>query len=145
MCVFLFFFYLFIFSCRQRFGTGGLLFFFINRGGLVDRSLKKKKLEICFFPFPLKFYRPTDFRSEWWSWMWCVRRHHAMPPIPHHYTTIAQRRLPVTNSSFDSDLHVCGFLFFLFVGLFCCCLGCQTREKHVMQESRMTQEKILKS
>jgi hypothetical protein len=50
----------------------------------------------------------------------CVGRHHAMPPIP--TTTIAQlKRLPVTNSSFDSDLHVCFgncFLLFSFVLLF---------------------------
>jgi hypothetical protein len=69
-----------------------------------------------------------------------------MPPIP--TTTIAQlKRLPVTNSSFDSDLHVCFgncFLLFSFVLLFIPFGSFDEKKKgkrkHVMQEPRMTQE-----
>jgi hypothetical protein len=142
--------FLFIFPVA---GTDGPPFcFFINRGGLVVPSLNKKNFQkrIEIFLLLLFFFFFIDQRISAVSDGECVGRHHAMPPIP--TTTIAQlKRLPVTNSSFDSDLHVCFgncFLLFSFVLLFIpfgCFDGKEQKKKggkrkHVMQEPRMTQE-----
>jgi hypothetical protein len=57
------------------------------------------------------------------------------PPLYHH------RSATTSSDEFLIWFRLaCLCVFFLFVCLFCCCLGCQTREKHVMQESGMTQE-----